>query len=229
VCVDGSIASLNTHRSSTLFLFVGKEKKKAGRETLRKKFGSWYECSRLRQVLRDELAVPRRPTRIKYLDIVLEIISTIAGKMAENMTEEQLSDYKLAFAHFDKDNDGNISMDELRQIVEELGHSAAESEWAAMMQEIDTDADGFVDFAEFLAMMARRLMLSDNEEEILEAFKVFDKDNNGELSAQELKAVLTTLGEKLTPEECDELIALADTDHNGVINYREFVRLLLTR
>ena len=145
------------------------------------------------------------------------------------MTEEQLADYKLAFAHFDKDADGMITIDELKQIVEELGHSASENEWTAIMQEIDIDSNGVVDFAEFLAMMARRLMLSDNEEEILEAFKVFDKDNNGELSADELKAVLTTLGEKLTAEECDEILALADSDHDGVINYREFVRLLLTK
>jgi calmodulin len=149
--------------------------------------------------------------------------------MAENMTEEQLADYKLAFAHFDKDNDGMISIEELKLIVEELGHSAADTDWQGMMNEMDADNDGNVDFAEFLAMMARRLMLSDNEEEILEAFKVFDKDNNGELSAQELKAVLTTLGEKLTPEECDEILELADKDHDGVINYREFVRLLLTK
>lgn len=149
--------------------------------------------------------------------------------MAENLTEEQLADYKIAFSHFDKDGDGMITKDEFKAIVEELGHTASEQEWNAMMEEMDADQDGSVDFAEFLAVMARRLMLSDNEEEILEAFRVFDKDGNGELSAQELKAVLTTLGEKLTPEECDEIIQLADQDKDGVINYREFVRLLLTR
>lgn len=145
------------------------------------------------------------------------------------MTEEQLAMYKVAFARFDKDGDGIITLEELRQIVEELGHTANESELTALMQEMDTDNSGTVDFAEFLAMMARRLMLSDNEEEILQAFKVFDKDGNGVLSTQELTGVLTTLGEKLSHEECEEILALADQNKDGQIDYREFVKLLLTK
>ena len=149
--------------------------------------------------------------------------------MAESMTEEQLVMYKRAFARFDRDGDGIITIDELRAIVEELGHTTTEAELTSLMQEMDTDENGTVEFAEFLAMMARRLMLSDNEEEILQAFKVFDKDGNGVLSAQELTGVLTTLGEKLSPEECQELLELADQDHDGQIDYREFVKLLLTK
>ena len=98
------------------------------------------------------------------------------AKMSENLTEQQLADYKIAFSHFDKNDDGFISTDELRQVIEELGHTATDAELNAMIQEMDDDNSGAIDFAEFLALMARRLMLSDNEEEILEAFRVFDKD-----------------------------------------------------
>jgi Ca2+-binding EF-hand superfamily protein len=72
-------------------------------------------------------------------------------------------------------------------------------------------------------------MKSDNEEEIIEAFKVFDVDKNGEISAEELTDVLMSLGEKLTREECDEIMRIADTDGDRSINYREFVKLLLSR
>jgi len=97
-----------------------------------------------------------------------------------------------------------------------------------MIEEVDGDSSGAIEFPEFLALMAFRLMLTDNEDEILEAFKIFDKDGNGKLSAEELKSVLTSLGEKLSPQECDEIIRLADTDGDGQIAYREFVKFLMS-
>jgi hypothetical protein len=68
---------------------------------------------------------------------------------------------------------------------------------------------------------------TDSEEEILEAFKVFDKDGNGFISAAELRHVMTNLGEKLTDEEVDEMIREADIDGDGQINYEEFVKVTL--
>ncbi len=67
---------------------------------------------------------------------------------------------------------------------------------------------------------------TDSEEEIREAFKVFDKDGNGFISANELRHVMTNLGEKLTDEEVDEMIREADLDGDGQINYEEFVKMV---
>ena len=58
-----------------------------------------------------------------------------------------------------------------------------------------------------------------SEEEIREAFRVFDKDGNGFISAAELRHVMTNLGEKLTDEEVDEMIREADIDGDGQVNY----------
>jgi Ca2+-binding EF-hand superfamily protein len=49
--------------------------------------------------------------------------------------------------------------------------------------------------------------------------KVFDKDGNGFISGSELRHVMTTLGEKLTDEEVDEMIKEADLDGDGMVNY----------
>ena len=68
-------------------------------------------------------------------------------------------------------------------------------------------------------MMARKMKDTDSEEEIKEAFRVFDKDGNGFISAAELRHVMTNLGEKLTDEEVDEMIREADTDGDGQVNY----------
>jgi len=81
--------------------------------------------------------------------------------MAENITEEQLRDYYLAFSSFDKDGNGSISVGELRAVVESLGHTVTDEEIKAMIAEVDADQSGNIDFPEFLALMAFRLMLND--------------------------------------------------------------------
>jgi Ca2+-binding EF-hand superfamily protein len=70
---------------------------------------------------------------------------------------------------------------------------------------------------------------TDSEEEIREAFRVFDKDENGYISAAELRHVMTNLGEKLTDEEVDEMIREADIDGDGQVNYEEFVQMMTVK
>lgn len=60
---------------------------------------------------------------------------------------------------------------------------------------------------------------TDTEEEMKEAFKVFDRDNNGFISAQELRLVMANLGEKLTDEEVEEMIKEADMNGDGQVDY----------
>lgn len=76
-----------------------------------------------------------------------------------------------------------------------------------------------IDFPEFLHMMAMKLKESDTEEEIREAFRVFDKDGNGFIDSSELRHVMTNLGEKLTDEEVEEMIKEADTNGDGQVDY----------
>lgn len=76
----------------------------------------------------------------------------------------------------------------------------------------------YITHTEFLTMMARKMKDTDSEEEIREAFKVFDRDNNGFISAAELRHVMTSIGEKLTDDEVDEMIREADQDGDGRID-----------
>lgn len=72
-------------------------------------------------------------------------------------------------------------------------------------------------------MMGRKLKDVDREAEIREAFKVFDKNGDGFISLDELKSVMTNLGEKLSQRELDEMMQEADTDGDKQIDYKEFV------
>ena len=75
-----------------------------------------------------------------------------------------------------------------------LGQNPTEAELQDMINEVDTDGNGTIDFPEFLTLMARKMRDTDSEDEIKEAFKVFDKDGNGFISAAELRHVMTNLG-----------------------------------
>ncbi|WFD30817.1 hypothetical protein MSPP1_001841 [Malassezia sp. CBS 17886] len=149
--------------------------------------------------------------------------------MAEHLSEEQIAEFKEAFSLFDKDGDGSITTKELGTVMRSLGQNPTEAELQDMVNEIDADGDGTIDFPEFLTMMARKMKDTDSEEEIKEAFKVFDKDGNGFISAAELRHVMTNLGEKLSDQEVEEMIREADTDGDGQINYDEFVKMMMSK
>ena len=148
---------------------------------------------------------------------------------ADQLTEEQIAEFKEAFSLFDKDGDGTITTKELGTVMRSLGQNPTEAELADMINEVDADGNGTIDFPEFLTMMARKMKDTDSEEEILEAFKVFDKDGNGFISAAELRHIMTNLGEKLTDEEVDEMLREADIDGDGQINYEEFVKMMMSK
>ena len=68
-------------------------------------------------------------------------------------------------------------------------------------------------------MMAKKMKSTDTEDEMKEAFKVFDKDGDGFISAAELRHVMANLGEKLTDDEVEEMIREADLDGDGKVDY----------
>ncbi|GMI27228.1 hypothetical protein TeGR_g1034 [Tetraparma gracilis] len=150
-------------------------------------------------------------------------------RVLDQLTEEQIAEFKEAFSLFDKDGDGTITTKELGTVMRSLGQNPTEAELTDMINEVDADGNGTIDFPEFLTMMARKMKDTDSEEEILEAFKVFDKDGNGFISAAELRHIMTNLGEKLTDEEVDEMIREADIDGDGQINYEEFVKMMMSK
>ena len=145
------------------------------------------------------------------------------------ISEEKITEFKEAFEIFDKDKDGYITTKELGDIMKNLGQTPSEAELQDMINEVDIDGNGTIDFKEFLGLMARKMRDADTEEELIEAFKVFDRDGNGLISGNELQHVMNSLGENISQDEVEEMIKEADLDGDGYINYEEFVRMILNK
>lgn len=153
------------------------------------------------------------------------IHSQTTNTMSNNLTEEQIQEFKEAFTLFDKDNNGTISKQELSTVMRSLGLSPSEQEVTDLMNEIDLNGNKSIEFSEFLTLMSRQLKQNDSEMELLEAFKVFDKNGDGYISSAELKHVLTSIGEKLSDAEVDEILKEV-ADGQGQINIEQFAEIL---
>ncbi|ESQ42143.1 hypothetical protein EUTSA_v10014926mg [Eutrema salsugineum] len=147
--------------------------------------------------------------------------------MADELFDDIISEFKETFSLFDKDGDGFISMKELGTVMASSGQNPTEAELQDMINEVDADGNGKIDFPEFLNLMARKMKdTTDSEEELKEAFKAFDKDQNGFISAADLRHVMTNLGENFTDEVVDEMIRKAGVDGDGQIKYDDFVKFM---
>lgn len=73
----------------------------------------------------------------------------------------------------DKDGDGSITASELGVVMKGMGQNPTDTELQQMINEVDADGNGKIDFAEFVTLMARKMNNTDKDSEIFEAFKVF--------------------------------------------------------
>ncbi|XP_072033633.1 neo-calmodulin-like [Amphiura filiformis] len=145
-----------------------------------------------------------------------------------NLTEEQVTEFKEAFCLFDKNGDGLITANDIGLVMRSLGQNPTEAELQDMFIGVDSAAlnGKGINFDEFLLMMSRKMQTSDTEEELKEAFRVFDKDGDGFISSKELRHVLANLGENLSEGECLEIIHEIDEDGDGQVSFPEFVKMV---
>ncbi|GMH81555.1 hypothetical protein TrST_g5594 [Triparma strigata] len=155
--------------------------------------------------------------------------STPWNDLAASITEDQIEEFKDAFSLFDRDGDGTITTVELGTVMRSLGQSVTESDLKDMISEVDADNSGTLDFAEFLTMMVRKIRGVDVQEEIASAFRSFDDDGSGTIDASELKSILTQIDDKLSADDIKAMMAEADVDGDGSINYEEFANMLIQK
>ncbi|CAH1439420.1 unnamed protein product [Lactuca virosa] len=133
--------------------------------------------------------------------------------------EEEL---EQIFKKFDVNGDGKICSSELGSIMASLGHQPTEEKLKNMIKEVDRDGDGFINLQEFIELNTKDVDPTEVLENLKDAFSVFDIDKNGLITAEELRDVLVSLGEECTIADSQKMIAGADRDGDGMINFDEF-------
>eukprot|EP00116_Pleurobrachia_bachei_P008418 sb/3468680/ len=158
-------------------------------------------------------------------DKVVDIESQEDGSNYE-FSATQVKEFRKVFNAFDRDGNDSIGTDELGPVLMALGYSPTESDIVKVLSRFDSDSSGDLSFEEYLALMA--VWVEEDEIQIIEAFKVFDKSGDGYVTCDELKKALCRFGEKFTEDEADEFFHLIDVNKDGVINYEEFVKYMLS-
>ncbi|BFG03534.1 neo-calmodulin [Drosophila madeirensis] len=147
----------------------------------------------------------------------------------EDLSEEERQIIEDAFAIMDREQDGSVTSKELAIIMRALGRQPTDNQLQAMINEVDSDGNGSIEMAEFSNMILRKMHDTNHEDELRDAFRVFDKENNGYITSAELKVVLTALGLKLPDDEIEEMIREYDIDQDGHLDFEEFVNMMTTR
>eukprot|EP00299_Pterocystis_sp_00344_P004456 c1546_g1_i1.p1 GENE.c1546_g1_i1~~c1546_g1_i1.p1 ORF type:complete len:157 (-),score=35.52 c1546_g1_i1:28-498(-) len=137
---------------------------------------------------------------------------------------EVLAEYKEAFSLFDRDGSGTINTRDVGIVLRSLGATPTEAEINDIIKQTDGDSMGF---DEFLGHITRLMPLKYTSQEVIEAFRIFDKEGNGYVSMNELRHVITSLGEKLTNEEVDEMMREAKVNSQGMLSYVDFVETMM--
>lgn len=129
---------------------------------------------------------------------------------------------------FDKNGDGRITRRELSDSLENLGIRISESDLMQMIEKIDVNGDGVVDINEFGELYRSIMDDKDEEEDMKEAFNVFDQNGDGFITEEELSTVLSSLGLKYGKaiDECKRMISNVDSDGDGMVNFIEFKRMM---
>ena len=147
--------------------------------------------------------------------------------MSKEMNDPKTKELKEAFTIFDRDKDGLINYNELGNVLKSQGFSPTNQELLEMIADVDDNEDDKINFEEFLILMHSRLKKADIENELNEAFSVFDKNDSGIISVREFKRIMKSLGDKIYDEEVDEIIQKVDPKNRGYINYKDLTKLIV--
>ena len=143
------------------------------------------------------------------------------------LTEDEVIEIKEAFDLFDSDHSGTIDTEELKQALSNLGIDAKNQTLQNMMNDIDKNQSGTIDFNEFIELMTAKFSDKDTPEDLRKVFDLFIGDDTADkIEFKHLKRVAKELGENISDEELNEMIVRADTDRDGKVSFEEFYNIM---
>ncbi|CAL1414641.1 unnamed protein product [Linum trigynum] len=164
-----------------------------------------------------------------------------AASVVDRSNKDADEDLTSVFATFDKNGDGFITKQELKESLKNIRISVTEAEVEEMVAKVDSNGDGLIDFEEFKILCrnmaaggegearasdleAEEIKIDSGGDELRDAFEVFDRSRDGLITVEELGSVLSSLGMKegKRMEACKEMIRRVDADGDGMVNFDEF-------
>lgn len=153
-------------------------------------------------------------------------------KDACGLEHDEIKVLKICFNMFDFKDQGFLSADDLDDILRGMGFRPSKEELKEILEEIDEDGSGEIEFEEFCQLCAKFLIEEPDEEtmkhELKEAFRVYDKEANGFITTDTLREIISELDTRLTPEDLDGIIEEIDEDGSGTMDFDEFCAMMMS-
>ncbi|KAI2566322.1 myosin light chain 6 [Homo sapiens] len=179
-------------------------------------------CSLKQEFVGQSLWVRVCGAGIETRGIGVQMLTTSLFSEQCDFTEDQTAEFKEAFQLFDRTGDGKILYSQCGDVMRALGQNPTNAEVLKVLGNPKSDEMNVkvLDFEHFLPMLQTVAKNKDQGtyEDYVEGLRVFDKEGNGTVMGAEIRHVLVTLGEKMTEEEVEMLVA-GHEDSNGCINY----------
>ncbi|KXZ46415.1 hypothetical protein GPECTOR_44g89 [Gonium pectorale] len=145
--------------------------------------------------------------------------------LAAALPPEEVAGLKMLFEELDANGDGLLSLGELREGLARKGEAMQGEEAAALLEAADLNGDGYIDYREFIAA-TYNMSRMEQQDVVLKAFKHFDLDGDGFITKEELATALSRLPAS-SRESAAALLAEADANRDGKLDYREFTAMVL--
>lgn len=144
-----------------------------------------------------------------------------------NRNQDTIDQIRELFSLYDTNDDGVITIEELQAFQGAVGQNRTIEELMGIINAVDTNGNGTIEFPEFLAANDPRMMEISGEEQIRAAFNFYDDDGDGFISPEELRSISAPVGMPLTDDELSEIFSEADIDEDGHMSYEEFLEWLM--
>ncbi|PUZ71520.1 hypothetical protein GQ55_2G319400 [Panicum hallii var. hallii] len=150
-------------------------------------------------------------SRLKQFSSMNKFKKKALGVVAMNLPVEEIDKYTQMFNTMDKDNDGNLTLEELKEGFRINGQPVPEEEIKMLLEAGDIDGNGTLDCEEFVTVLLHIKKMS-NDEYLPKAFKFFDKDGNGFIEMEELMEALGDGELKPNGKVVNDIICEVDKD-----------------